>query len=178
MGVIFKWLVFISSYVPIFIMIFLKNLSSFSISSFTKTWNNGKYFWIATLIISGISITALIFWLCLLKKLSRENSNEYPIGQVKADDTEILNFFVTFIIPILSLNPSSWPSIAMNGFLLIIEGIYFVGNNALYFNILLIFARYHIYSWNENIIITKKRKEELVPNMMASQVGTTNIFYI
>ena len=92
----------------------------------------------------------------------------------------MLNFFVTYIIPILSLEPNSLPSIVMNLILIIIEGIYFVGNNAVCYNVMLILMGYHIYAFgNNNIVITRLSNSELVFNKRrAKQVGTTNIYYI
>ena len=45
MGLVFKWLIFISSYVPVFIMIFLKNLKKFSSSDIYSTWKLNPIFW-------------------------------------------------------------------------------------------------------------------------------------
>lgn len=178
--ILFKWVIFISSYIPIFVMIFLNNLSHFTISSLKKTWEINTTFWWILICISIISVIILFFWLHLLKKESASDKATIEIGEFGSFDSEILNYFVTFIIPILSLNPHSWPSIVMNLLLLIVEGIYFVSNNALYYNILLIMFRYHLYNIEGgNIVITRKKKSELLfDTPSAKQIGTTNIFYI
>lgn len=180
MGTLFKWVIFISSYIPIFIMIFLNNLGSFSSSSLRKTWEINIPFWSLLIILSLISVIVLFLWLHILKKESLKDKTSFKVDSFKSYDSEVLNYFVTFIIPILSLEPSSWPSIFMNLLLLTVEGIYFVSNNALYYNVLLIVLHYHIYTFgDDNIIITKKRKSDLVfDGTKVKQVGTTNIFYI
>lgn len=178
--ILFKWVIFISSYVPIFVMIFLNNLSNFTFYSLKKTWQINTLFWWILIIISIVSVIILFCWLYLLKKESKSDKAAIQIHEFRSYDSEVLNYFVTFIIPILSLNPSSWPSIVMNLFLLIVEGMYFVSNNALYYNILLIICRYHLYTIaGDNIVITKKKKSELLFDIpKAKQVGTTNIYYI
>lgn len=178
--ILFKWIIFISSYVPIFIMIFLNNLSHFTISGLKKTWEINIVFWWILIFISILSVIILFCWLHLLKKEAKSDKAAIQIYEFRSYDSEVLNYFVTFIIPILSLNPNSWPSIVMNLLLLIVEGIYFISNNALYYNILLIMFRYHLYTIEgDNIVITKKRKSELLfDNPKAKQVGTTNIYYI
>ena len=54
---LFKWTIFLSSYVPVFIMVFLNSLKSFSMKSLKNTWQLNPPFW-ALLI--GISIVSLI----------------------------------------------------------------------------------------------------------------------
>lgn len=180
-GMVFKWLIFVSSYIPVFIMIFLNNLSAFSGEKLKETWNLNANFWIILVILSIVSFLSLKIWLYLLKRQAdNDGKRRYKIDKIKPNDSEVLNFFVTFIIPVISLKPNSAPSILMNTLLLIIEGIYFVKNNSLYFNVLLIIMGYHIYSFGDDcIIITKKNKDDLIfEESEASQVGTTNIFYI
>lgn len=189
---LFKWCIFISSYIPVFVMVFLNRLKSFSPGDIVLTWKENTVFWWIIISVSILSLIFLIFWLCTLKKISEDNGTKYPMILIKSNDSEILNFFVTFIIPILSLNPASWPSIVMNLILFVIEGSFFVSNNTLYYNILLIILGYHVYlfrtpdksersgvSKESNIVITKKKKADLLfKNNEVSQIGTTNIFYL
>ncbi|MCI1632350.1 hypothetical protein [Liquorilactobacillus nagelii] len=180
MGLVFKWLIFVSSYIPVFVMIFLNQLKAFSEYSLKKTWHLNPTFWWSLIIISVVSIITLEIWLKLLKNESKTNKNSFKIDHIQSYDSEVLNYFVTFIIPILSLKPESLPSVVMNMLLLVIEGIYFVSNNALHYNVLLIIRRFHIYTFgDDNIIITKKKKSDLIfDEPEAKQVGTTNIYYI
>ncbi|MFT8982871.1 hypothetical protein [Oenococcus sp.] len=180
MGTIFKWVIFISSYLPVCLMIFLKHLKIFRWDSVVNVYQMNPLFWKLLIFIQVISIVTLIIWLSHLKRESKNNSTKYKVNKVRSYDAEVLNFFVTFIIPILSLNLKSWPSIVMNILLIFIEGIYFVQNNALYFNVLLIISGYHIFSFDgNNMIITRKKQAELTfDDSKATQIGTTNIFYI
>jgi hypothetical protein len=177
---LFKWIIYVSSYIPVFIMIFLNNLKSFSLKDIANLWNTNTIFWISVLLISFTSLVVLIIWLLSMRIASKSKQRKYKIEKINPNDSEVLNFFVTFIIPILSLKPDSYPSIVMNLLLLIIEGIFFVSNNALYFNVLLIIFGFHVYTFDSNnIIITRRKKDELdFEDSKASQIGTTNIFYI
>ena len=179
MGLVFKWIIFVSSYVPVFIMIFLNNLKKFNLDELKNTWNLNQVFWMVLIGVSIISILILFIWLIILKTESK-NKESFDIKKLNAYDSEVLNYFVTFIIPILSLKPDSIPSIIMNLLLLLVEGIYFVSNNALYYNVLLIIFGYHIYTFgDDNIVVTRKKRSDLAFNeSRASQIGTTNIFYL
>lgn len=65
----------------------------------------------------------------MLNKSYRTSSKEdIEINDADLKDADVLNFFVTFIVPILSLDPTSLPSIVMNLFLLLIEAIYVVSH--------------------------------------------------
>lgn len=179
-GLVFRWVLFVSSYIPIFIMIFLSNLKKFTLSEFQKTWRLNPIFWWVLIILTIVSLLILIFWLSLLKRQARLKNRSIKVDNYVLKDSDVLNYFVTYIIPILSLKPESLPSIIMNLILIIIEGIYFVGNNAVYYNVMLIAAGYHIYSFGDgNIIITRLSKQDLIfEKKDAKQIGTTNIYYI
>ena len=189
LGVVFKTILFFSSYIPIFFMIFLNNLDSFSSESFKTTWSKNPCLWISMIILSVITLIILFIWIGILKKEAADTTKQqYQLKDLKKYDSEVLNFFVTFIIPILSLKPESGPSIVMNSkeaflyyqksVLVIIEGIYYIFNNALYFNVILIILGYHVYTFsNDNIVISRKTEDQLFLSPEASQIGTTNIFY-
>ncbi|AKM50994.1 hypothetical protein N573_004535 [Limosilactobacillus fermentum 3872] len=179
LGLIFKTILFFSSYIPIFVMIFLNNLDSFSNNSIEKTWNQNPSLWLSMIILSVITLIILFIWIKILKDEAADTTKqEYQLEDLRKYDSEVLNFFVTFIIPILSLEPKSGPSIVMNLILVIIEGIYYISNNALYFNVILIILGYHVYTFsNDNIVISRKTKDQLFISQQASQIGTTNIFY-
>ncbi|MCW4398088.1 hypothetical protein LDJ81_03455 [Lentilactobacillus parabuchneri] len=179
-GILFRSIVFFSSYIPIFIMIFLKQMSDFSQKSFQKVWEYNSVFWIILVCLSIISLVCLFVWIHILKKSKNSDKDKFPLENLKSYDAEVLNYFITFIIPILSLDVESWPSIVLNTLLLIIEGIYYVSNNAVYNNVILLACGYHIYTFNGNrMLISKKDKSELLFNKeKVNQIGTTNIFYL
>lgn len=177
---VLKGLVFISSYIPVFIMSFLINLSSFKLKDLEKTWESNTYLWMVLIVIGILSLIVLILWLYLMKKESEDRTQpRYALKDIKKYDTEILIWLLTSIIFILTLRPTVIPSIAMNMLLIIITGIYFISNNVLYFNILLIIMGYHIYSAEDEtkFIITRKDKESL-NFLRCTQIGTSNIFYV
>lgn len=175
-----KWTLFISSNVPVFFMIYLKSLKKFTSKEMMITWQMNPFFWSSLVIISIFSMAVLIFWLIIIKKDASMNRPSYRPIKIESYDSQILNFFVTFIIPILSLDPESWPSIIMNIILLLIEGAFFVSNNTLYFNVVLLIFGYHIYSIGEDkILITKRKKSSFFPEESEThQVGTTGIYFI
>lgn len=182
MGIFLKIFLFLSSYIPLFVMIFLNSMNQISMTSIVETWNLNPAFWTIFLVISIFSVVIFRLWLRRMKKTFKGKSS-ISISNLTLNDSEVLNFFVTFIVPIISLKPDSWPSVISNLILLIIEGIFFISNNTLYFNILLILSGYHIYSFvsgnsSKNIVIIKgSLKGQAFNDVKAVEYGTTNIYY-
>lgn len=182
MGICLKMFLFLSSYIPLFVMIFLNSMNQISMISIVKTWNLNPALWIIFLVISILSVGIFCLWLRRMKNTFKGKS-PISIKNLTLNDSEVLNFFVTFIVPIISLKPESWPSVVSNLILLIIEGIFFISNNTLYFNILLILSGYHIYSFasdnsSKNIVITKcSLKDQTFNDVKGVEYGTTNIYY-
>ncbi|WP_313999913.1 hypothetical protein [Lactobacillus paragasseri] len=160
-------------------MIFLNNLKSFKSEEIKRTWESNPSLWIILIVIGIVSLLVLILWFGLMKKEAKDTTQpKYDLKNIKRYDSEILNYFVTFIIPILSLDPKSLPSIVMNLLLVVIEGIYYISNNVLYFNVILLIAGFHVYSAEDEkyIIVSRKSREEIYFGGCV-QIGTTNIFY-
>jgi len=180
MNLIFKISIFISSYTPLIVMIFLQNMNQFTLNEIERVFMLNKYFWIFLFLMMLFSIIVLVFWLSSMKKDAEKRSRTYKLKNIKSHDGEVLNYFLTFIVPILSLDISSWPSIVMNLLLIIIEAVYFIRNNNLHFNVLLIVMGYRIYTDSmNNIIISKKDIYEIKNySLEADQFGETKIFYI
>lgn len=180
MNLMFKVFIFISSYTPLIIMIFLQNMADFSKEEFVRVFMINKMFWYISLFLILISILTLFIWLHTMKKNAEKTSKTYRLEDIKSHDGEILNYFITFIVPLLSLDISQWTSIVMNLMLVVIEGVYFIKNNNFHFNVLLIALGYRVYTDDEyNIIISKKDIYEIKnQGLEADQYGTTKFFYI
>lgn len=183
MAMIFRIGMYISSYIPVFIMIFFKNMNSFSIGGMEECWQSNKIFWKITFVTSTVAFLFLLGGLFIYykaaKKKKDKNSGVY-IENLKSMDENILNVFVTYIIPLLSLNINSGPSVAMNIFFAFIEGIFFISNNAIYYNIMLIIMGFHVFSFKqgESIIISRHKRDYIINNdIQAYQSGTTNIYF-
>lgn len=183
MNLLFRTLNFFSSYIPLIILIFINAMEKLSLCEVERVFLLNSKFWIISLIISIISFFAILLWISSMKKEAKSNGKKYTyknFNNLKSKDADVLNYFATYIIPLLSLDIESQPSILMNLLLIIIVGIYFIRNNALHYNILLIIFGYYIYSdENDYIIITRKKLYEIKNNSLeADQIGTSNIFFI
>ncbi|HAR4535575.1 TPA: hypothetical protein PIW27_000178 [Staphylococcus aureus] len=179
---IYKMNLYISSYIPIFLMIFIKSMENISLKQISITFLKNWMFWGAVILLCVICILVLLDFLKNLKSTEQNNTKSIDLSDenIKSHESEVLNYFITFLIPILTLNPVSWPSIWSNIILILLIGVYFVKNNLLSFNILLIVLNYNIYKDQySNIYISKASINEIkIHNLKAYPYKQTNVFYI
>lgn len=179
----YKFGLYFSSYLPIFLMIFLNNMNNLSLQSLKETLYNNISFWILMLFSLGICLIIMGRFVYFLYGTFKNNTSPVEVNkkELKTNESEIINYFITYLIPILTLDPSKWPSILSNMILIVIVGIYFVKNNLLTFNILLLICNFRIYKDEySNIYITKCSFLDIkTNNTIAYRYGTSsNIFFI
>lgn len=180
MNTMFRSLMYISSYMPLILMLYISDMEKFSINDFFVTYNRNKIFWIISFVLVLLALIVLIIWLIRMKKMSEVNDAKYPFGNIKSADEEVLTYFVTYIVPLVSLDVGSWTSITSNLLFIFVIGVFFVRNNTLHYNVILLLMGYHVYKTEEDHVIISKRKIYDIMNydLKADQVGTSNIFYI
>ncbi|PTG41009.1 hypothetical protein BUY20_12870, partial [Staphylococcus cohnii] len=79
-------------------------------------------------------------------------------------DNEILSYFITYIIPLLSLEVNNIYSIINNLFLFALIGVIQIKNNNLYNNVILIILGYSVFKDEKNMIIISKKKLGYIEN--------------
>jgi len=158
-----KWLLFITSYVPLYLLLILVNLE-------IKNWYDWKNFEILkqafcnhlffnmTMII--LSICSVIILICL----NLFKSNEYVkchVKDIKNNSGDILNYFITYLFPLLSMDINNSCSVIVNVLVFLIIGILYVKGDLLYLNPMLLLFRYEVVQIKDQIIITHKCNGEL-----------------
>jgi hypothetical protein len=155
-----KWLLFISSYFPLYIFLLFKSIHFIPtkkvdlLSFYLSQYKNESLFYNCIIILIIISIVVCIWLVC-----SKGNSR-LKIQNIKNGSQDVLNYFIIYIIPILSMDSSNLKNILLNGFIFFMIGIMYVRSDLLYLNPLLILAHYRIYSCGDLIIISKKKVDE------------------
>lgn len=146
-----KWMIFLTSYIPLFILIIIKDLRDLSINSLKITFQGNKLFILVLLILSTTSslITIILF--------KAEKCESLEIKEIAKADENILEYFITYLIPLLEIELGNEVSILINIIIFIIIGVYQVKGNKLYLNIILIFSGYSIYRCNSRYILISKK---------------------
>lgn len=158
-----KWLLFITSYVPLYLLLFLNNLGIKEWSDWIKfnilrqAFGKNLYFNWVMIILSVCSVVILICF-GLLKSNS---SIKYQSGTIRNSSGDILNYFITYLFPMLSMDINSSGSIIVNCLVFWLIGLLYVEGNMLYLNPMLILFRYHVIQMGDKVLITRKNIVEL-----------------
>ena len=158
-----KWLLFITSYVPLYLLLVLNNLDLEKWSDWIKpgvlkqAFCKNLYFNGAMIFLSICSAVILICF-CLLKN----NSDiKYRSETIRNNSGDILNYFITYLFPLLSMEINSFGSIIVNCLVFWLIGLLYVEGDMLYLNPMLILFRYHVIRIGDKVLITRKNIVEL-----------------
>lgn len=178
---IFKILLFWSSYVPVFILVFLANLHDFSKASVKALLSANLGLWIVLFAITMLSLMTSVWWISFFEEEFEESSKDsIDISDWKLESPGITNFLLMCAISVLTLKPESSPTIVMNLIIMLIMSVYAVRNNVGYYNFWLMFEGYHTYTFDGKVIISKYKRGDLPFRNAekAIQIGTTNVYFI
>lgn len=173
--IVFKVNLFISSYIPLYILIFIQSMENFQLKSVLQTYKENNILWNVIISISIFSIVSLIVFFC------GNYTKKETFKEVRSIDNDILNYFITYIIPLTTVDITKSTSIAVNFIIFSIIGIYYIQSNLMYLNILLIFMNYRVFQDNNNnIIITKENADYFKMNekILCKKIGNTKIYIV
>lgn len=128
---------FLSSYIPLFFILFFANLkytNAIKNRDFFLLFGNGyERFILIFLFIFILSIIVIMILNDKLTKLREESFSKDSI--VASTDHNFLNYFGAFIIPLTTFTPSNLQSLILNFLLLISICIFYVQNDSYYYNL-------------------------------------------
>ena len=183
-----KWLLFMSSYVPLFIILIIYNID------LNRTINSISYIIKGNLVYILKNITFEDFYLCFLIVLSilltlslklvfKENSGFHKklrIMKIESSNNSILEYFTTYLLTFTSSEFDLRGVIAF-WFILWIIGYLYIKNNMLYINPTIhLFYKYNIYKISDNngisaILLSKLNDYEI--NTYYQEEVSVNLIY-
>lgn len=172
-----KILLFCSAYIPLFLIIIIKNWNTFILKSnfiyndniFHLVKHHPIYIFkkISNLIIDPVFILiitcviAVLFLHYLLTKQSAISPKKLEIIEVKNRTSDTLNYILTFIIPFLSLNLTNYTDIFCILLLLVTISVVYINSNLLYINPVLNLMGYTTFEINGKILNNEKEEDGL-----------------
>lgn len=156
----FKWDMFVTSFIPLWISIIIFDiwdLVDYAITAYQKKGNSlekllsfacSNLIQIISIIVIIIVVTFSIHGINKFLK-DRENSQRNPIGTIlKAKKANELSseFLLAYILPLIAFDFSDLKSIALFLTYFVILAFLCIRNNNMYTNIMLEFKKYRIYS--------------------------------
>lgn len=164
-----KWRLFLSSYLPLYILIIVKDYQFFwdmfcKINAiFDKSKSNiVKFdiyqwsFFIGVIALLTVSIITILWFI-----LVPSNQRYEIIGEFEKSGDSVISYIVTYVIPLLSMDIHNPNSVLINLLLFIFIGVLYVAQDLVYLNPILALLGYSFYINGKNIILTKFSTEKL-----------------
>ena len=164
-----KWRLFLSSYLPLYILIIIQNYSFFSsmlknilikLNSISGTIKEEPpYQWI----FFGVIIFLSLISFCTIHRfvISKSNRQFNITGKYEKTGDSIISYIFTYLVPLLSMDINNGNSIIINLLLFIFIGVLYVAQDLIYLNPILALLGFSFYINDEKIIITKFSLEKL-----------------
>ncbi|SFE34058.1 hypothetical protein SAMN05216238_11332 [Lentibacillus persicus] len=152
----YKTFLFISSFLPLYVILIVKFYDFDKSIRYNLLANQVAFIILLLLIIISI-ITFLYFYSC-------ELNHEESFYGIENKNSEILTYFVTYIVPLTTLNVNNINSILVNILLFIVIGIFYVKSNLFYLNVLFTLSGFNVYTDNDNKIIISKKSADKINN--------------
>lgn len=172
MSIGFKWNMLITSFLPLWVSIFITDLWSV-VEKTIKAWNKATKFWRNILEMLKINAIPIIFILiitvlCLiacikinkfLKINKPQNNNNGTITNIRKNSSLSAEFLIAYILPMLVFNFTSLLHIVLFILYFSILAFLCIRNNHVYVNIFLELKGYKLYTADiEFLVINKPHK--------------------
>ena len=166
-----KIFLYLSSFFPLFILLVIQNIKIsndedwYNMNGFVNQFFvNGLYapesiFWIVVIIFIISSIISIVIFILGFVNASGDEASLIGENFERADT---LGYIVTYIVPLISMNISSYRSLLINFSLFFIIGIFYIKNNQFFMNPLFNVMGYNILSSDGGCIyVTKLSPREM-----------------
>lgn len=165
---VFRYMLFLSSYLPLFIILFLMNINNLLLCLFI---------WLT------MTVTLLTLKMYLDKPLKASPNFPIKLDKVNSKGSEALNYIVTYIIPFISFNSNitnsdgdfNIPTIFAFLVLFLVIGYLYMHNNLYHINpVLSLFYDINIAQGEngENLIVVSEKRKDVPLN---STIYTRNL---
>lgn len=168
MRTIQKTLFYMSSFIPLYLLLIVQNFK-FRNESGKFSWQtifdqinfSNKIitlFWIGLIVMIILSLFGCVIFFKIYGAKEGRNGSISDAEFVREDT---MGYIVTYIIPLLSMDITSLRSLVVNLLLFIIIGTFYVKNDQIFMNPLYNLFGYNIFSAESGIYITKISKQKL-----------------
>lgn len=150
--IIYRILSYTASYFPLYILLIISNYNVFwgldklkQIAKFDK-----KPISIFILILVVLVLISFLFQILVSKMRITE---KHKFKTMKRHDDKILNYVVTYIVPMLSINVSNASTLISNLGLFVLFGFLYVKNSLVHLNPMLLIFGYNVYVDEDDVIV-------------------------
>src|SRR5690625_1883236 len=152
-------MLFISSFLPLYVILIVKFYNFEKSIVCNLTTNTATFAILLSLIV--ISVVAFLYFLFC------ELNFEVSIGEIENLNSEILTYFIAYVVPLVTLEINNVNSIIINIILFCVIGLFYVKSNQFYLNVLFTLFGFNLYRDNTNKIIISKKSADKIKNRSA-----------
>ena len=151
-------LMFLTSYFPLFVIIMIKHYEQIEVF----------YVLIPIIVISSIGLLHVFSTLNKIGGSYTIGNNVVAKGRIENTSKATLEYFLTYVVPLLAFNLSGWQEFSIFGIVFFIIGVLYVKSDLIYMNPTLILLRFNIYKLvldeREVVIISKNNNRKGIMN--------------
>jgi len=175
-SVLFRIGLYVSSFFPLYALLLINNYKYFT------SWKKVKDLFIfksflpsifiyVLLVLVLLSIAALI----IIIRVSLNEKHQF-VGVVKTEDN-LLNYVVTYLVPILSIDITKANSLLVNLGLFALLGFIYVKNSLVYLNPLFLFFKYNVFITENNEVLISNYDIYELKNLEGERIRTRVLSY-
>jgi hypothetical protein len=174
--VLFRIGLYVSSFFPLYVLLIINNYKYFS------SWKEMKKLFLFKDFLPSIFICILIFLilfsflaLVVIMKINLNEKQQFQ-GVCKTEDN-LLNYVVTYLVPILSIDITKANSLMVNLGLFSLLGFIYVKNSLVYLNPLFLFFKYNVFRTGNNEVIISNYDIYELKNLEGERIRTRVLSY-
>ncbi|WP_066895640.1 hypothetical protein [Clostridium nigeriense] len=172
-----KWILFISSYIPLYIIFIVSNLfdiySNYKSLVGNNTFSpqllilNSEVNIILILIFTILSIISLIL-LLLIFKVAGKSSEYTSMYDISKNNKSINEYVLVYILPFITVKTNDYKELVIFIIIFFLIGLLSVKNDMVYINPILYIMKYNIYTFKED-------KRSLESSILISQYSILDL---
>lgn len=151
-----KWLLFLSSYFPLYILLCIKHW---------HVLGRSLPFTVTLAVLAAIAAAGTVFLLVPQPNKRLElDSGARPVNC----SMDIISYFLSYLMPLLSMDITDPINLIINGLVYLLIGAVYVSGERVYLNPLLLLFGYSLYQAGEDKLISRKKAETIRSDLQAN----------
>ncbi len=151
-------MMFLTSYFPLFVIIMIKHSEQIEVF----------YVLIPIIVISSIALLHVFSTLNKISGSYKIGDSVVAKGRIENTSKATLEYFLTYVVPLLTFNLTEWKEFTIFGIVFFIIGVLYVKSDLIYMNPTLILLRFNIYKLvldeREVVVISKNNNKKGIMN--------------
>lgn len=154
-----KWILYLSSYIPLYIIFIISNLFDVY-GNYELLKINGQYNFKSLISLSKVNIILIILFISLtlislillitIINIIGRGSEYVNLYEIKKNNKSINEYILVYILPFITVKTNDYKELTIFMLVFMLIGVLAVKNDLVYINPILYIMKFNIYSFKEN----------------------------